>query len=659
MEDFKLRLSDIFKYIVLGAVQAALSYLLFSDELSEWADSAALKFLFQEPVATLVVALSVFYFAGYMTQMVIQVFCKGNLAGTGLGEIGLFINKYPDNPLNLNKYPHWLYYSHRPDKVLDIYREIMGTGRDSDVKTEFLYANNLFQGIALSLIVFACFALPGTDPVWDAVVAFALVLILCVLGNRAVKNDRWALVVNKLMIVLVPLGIILVYCTKYTDFVLATMGLDRKMVATDGVVIGCLVFLCLVIAEQLTRRHIRRIDVLIKYGSGEETEKKFIDTLRRNGVPRAFVLTRVSDSGCDYYREQLESVKNQIYPNKKVIALIDSASARYDEIVRTVEEFRANGLDITHYTSEGRGAACLSYEIRDIFINYADADDVCISLDSDDLFASVHSVSRIMGRIARTKANICLLTFEFFGESRLNFSKNYPNDIVRDIARNFTDKGRAIASAQIMDMGYAHLVSTIGWTKCYRKDVLKRYQSLLAPEVKHMEEKSKYEDFPDIVALLNKDSKICAVGQTSILFRKHDGSVTTAENREKYETHITYYLKLAKTLGNVEEGLCEGAGALIAGKFVPYKFVQYLNRVLKKTTDDPVTIKDYSAKEFFDHFSSEVYVDDLTTLIEGMVDILNESYENLERVGYYGKDLPKSLNKPGVNFTDIKAAYGL
>ncbi|MDE6333384.1 MAG: glycosyltransferase family 2 protein [Muribaculaceae bacterium] len=648
MGDFKLRLSDIFRYIVLGAVQASLCYIAVGKNGIGLVPDA-LKTFATDPVVILVIALSIFYLSGFLTQMVLQLFCKGNLMGTGLTETGLFIKRMPAFILNRNRYPHWMYYSKRPDKVLGIYKEIMSVGDDSDVKTEYLYANNLFQGIALSLVVFAFFEYNDMVNQWNIMYSFATVVGLCVLGVLSV-NWKWALIVNKLMMVLVPVLIIWIY------YVAGHL--------ISGLLIGGGIFLCLCIAEQLSRRHIRRIDVLIKYDRDEDNERRFLSTLKRNGLPRAFVLTRVSDSSYEYYREQLDSIKNQIYPNISVVVLIDRNSGRHDDFVKIIDEYRQGGLDISHYTSEGSGPACLAYEIRDIFLNYAGDDDVAISLDGDDLFASIHVVSRIMGRMARTEANVCLLTFAIFGDTRLNFAKNYPNEVVRNIAEKSTERGKALTPSELIGLGKAHLISTIGWTKCYRRKILDRYQHALNPYVKDMAEFTKYEDFPDIVALLDKESRICAVGHTSILFRKHAGSVTTSVSSDNYSKHITYYLKLARVLSAGNTSLADKAAELISRRFIPYKFVQYLNIVRKKTTGKTKELAGYSAKAFYDKFVAEVYgpeADSGVVLKEGMMEILRENRDCLgdNHAGYYGRDLPEALLKEDVSFKDIEDAYQL
>ena len=107
MGDFKLRWSDVFRYIVLGAVQAALCYIAVGDNGMEMISDKFGLFV-SDPIVLLVIALSMFYLSGFLTQMEIQLFCKGNLMGTGLAETGLFINRFPTCIFNRNKYPHWL-----------------------------------------------------------------------------------------------------------------------------------------------------------------------------------------------------------------------------------------------------------------------------------------------------------------------------------------------------------------------------------------------------------------------------------------------------------------------------------------------------------------------------------------------------------------------
>lgn len=85
------------------------------------------------------------------------------------------------------------------------------------------------------------------------------------------------------------------------------------------------------------------------------------------------------------------------------------------------------------------------------------------------------------------------------------------------------------------------------------------------------------------MALLHPDSRICAVGPPTVLFRKHAGSVTTAISPENYDHHITLYLGMDIRLSEKAEELSPGALELIRRKFMPYKFIQNLNIVRKET----------------------------------------------------------------------------
>lgn len=654
MGDIKLKISDLFKYILLGAFQVLLCGLLLKvDNIFDYLNLS--KYLPDNALLSLIMILSVFYILGFITQMIIQLFCKNNLMGTGLGEIGVFIRNFPSNFLNHNRYPHWLYYSDKPDKVLSIYREIMETNRDSDTKTEYLYANNLFQGLSLTLVVLSIIGLPGL--LWHVKIinSILVVILLCMLGFNSTKF-KLILIINKLCIVLIPLLIFIVYLVSCIN-----LNVEHKSSCLfQGSAFALSLLICLCMAEQLGRRHIIRLDTLIKYANTGENEMKFIKTLKRNGVPAAYILTRVDDSTEEYFGQQLESIKQQVYPRIKVLILIDSSAVKRDLIIRKIEDIQNQGVDIRYYISKSSGAAWLAYEIKEIFLNYADDNDVAISLDSDDKFASPHVVTRIIGRMARTKANICLLTFEVFGDILLNYSKNNPNKIVRRIAVDTTEKGKALTPSQLIERGDAHLISTIGWVKCYKPSVIKKYLALWEPYNQTLKEYTKYEDFPDIVALLDKESRICAVGRTSILFRKHAGSVTTTVSSENYRKHIVHYLYMARVLSKNNPGLTEEVKELINCKFIPFKFLQYLNIVYLKTIGTNPEIPDYSPNCFYKDFTDKVYPNDRGLLKEGIVAILKANYKIISRdqnTGYYGEDLPGSLRIPDARFEDVREIF--
>lgn len=711
MGDFKLRFADIFRYIVLGAVQCILvcTVIGFGNVTTYLNGNTWIK---NESIITLVLVISIFYLMGFMTQLIIQLYCKGNLLGTGLGEVGKYIRSHPNNFLNTNKYPHWLYYSKNPGKVLGIYRETMETDNEGDRKTQFLDAADLFQGIALSIIVFSIFflwdgfyitkdnssnsiTLNMENPMAPLVISGVIVFLICLVGYKSSKNEK-AMIFNKCLILAAPALILLSYS-------ICGLTSDRSDVDNGeiGLIIALALFLCLSIAEQLTRRHIRRIDTLIKYGKGGSNEEQFLRNLERNGVPLACILTRVNDKSLPYYEEQLESIRAQRYPNLKVIALIDKQSNDKDKIISIIDRYRKeHKLNIIHYISAGSGPASLNYEIRDIFLNMADNDDVAISLDSDDLFASKDVVTRIMGRMSRTKANICLLTFETFGDTTLNNAKNYPNEFVKQLSHH-TETGKAVTPDFLLEKDKAHVPSTIGWTKCYRADVLRPYQRLWDKYRTDLDKKSKFEDFPDIVVLLSGDSRICAVGRTSVLFRKHGDSITAATDINKFDEHIPYYLQMAVNLSeavkvpessetkqskfsnkwlkkikkSIDKARSNGdstptedthrlspeARRVIMEKFVPYKFVQYLNIIKKKTDSGDEALAGYTPRHFYDKFVDKIYGGDEAMFDSYILEILKENAKlrDEDQSGFYANDLPDALNKQDVTIAEFRSAFDI
>lgn len=66
--------------------------------------------------------------------------------------------------------------------------------------------------------------------------------------------------------------------------------------------------------------------------------------------------------------------------------LIDRNSKKYNDIVNLIEKYRKDDeLNVSHFISEGTGPACLAHEIRDLFLNYAEPDDLPALLNSKDV----------------------------------------------------------------------------------------------------------------------------------------------------------------------------------------------------------------------------------------------------------------------------------
>lgn len=672
MGDFNLKLSDIFRYILLGCIESILCIIIYNEPTGsinlETFTNTFKNIPPDQSILVLIVMISAFYFLGYITQLIISLFFHGNFLGTGIGETACFIKSYPKWIFNKEKFPFpdWIYYSEAPDKVVEIFHDVTETGSESESKLEFSYANQLFQGIALALISFTIFSLKLDMPEKITLLLITL-LIFAALG--ATINKR-LIIINKILMYIVPLGSLLIL-------------LQVKDNISDSFPLAALVSLgmlgSLFLAGFLARKQLRRIDIL----AHQADEKIFDATLLKYGVPRVFILTRVDDTALPHLREQMESIASQDYPDIKLILIVDKDNMDPKNKTKTemlVDEFIRKGMEIQFSSSKGSGAATLAYEVRQVFINYATDNDISICLDADDKFAHPQVVSNIVAKMYRTQSNICIISFETFGNTSLNFAKNYHNDLVKMLAKkesltdavyehNYNDyqleRKEFLTPKQLADANIAHLVSTLGWVKCYRKPIAKAYQQLLEDFKKDFEKYPKYEDFPDIVALLSDKSRICAVGKTSIMFRKRAGSVTTNVSKENYDSLIPYFMWLADALaakvenaGNFKE--TPAARRLIHNLFVPYKFVQYLNVVYSKTvlTNE---LPDYSCAQFYHRFRKKIYSDDEAVFQQGIIEILNRN-----QVTKIFDDVPTGLamrikDKPlqSDEFPVVAEAYGI
>lgn len=739
MSDFKIKISDIFRYILLGCIEAMLCAIIIlptinsnelsSTQISSWWEELN-KLSFDPTILTLVLALSAFYILGYITQLIIQLFFRGNYLGTGICEVACFIKDYPDWFTNSDKYPYpdWIYYSNAPDRAVEMFLEILDSEPDGDGKQRFSIANQLFQGLSFALLIFTVFVLHY--PILDKIfISLALILIFSIIGKYSTRNPG-LVVISRALAYLVPLAAGLLICNgdEIKDFNNTVLGIT----------VGAAMCISNIVATRLARRQIRRLDLVANsVGDDDDDEANrsiFSKTLRKIGLPKVYVLTRVDMTTAEYLREQITSVSNQIYPNIKQILLIDSQNMsefQMDRIKEMIRHFQdEHGMQIQYSRSIGTGAAALSYEIRQLFVNSAKNQDISICLDSDDRFADNKVVSRIVAKMTMTQSNVCIIGFEIFGDIGLNFAKNYHNDLVKKISKNVNlwmklkvgkrrsvlpERMYSLSAAELIDANEAHHVSTLGWTKCYTKTIAAIYQEQLQKQSRDKNhgldfvKNTKYEDFPDITALLLTKSKICAVSDTSILFRKRGGSATTNMTKSNYE-NITYFLLLTRQIAEKinkdnqpdkkqentpdpkdkkdltdkpkeassnsrhsimhvikrtaynnprlfrmlrkrrlskdeinellkeitrrrqnhnlrnKPKLTDGAVDLILDRFIPYKFVQYLNGLYKKTYgSEDSEISNYSCDAFYTNFQDAVYPNEEQRLQDGIKEILKDN----------------------------------
>ena len=123
MNSFKIRFSDILRYFILGGIELLLYHLIINrdcicDIYNELTKYSSLQ------IAAMCIGL---YLMGFITQSIIQQFFGGDFLGTGFGEVAEYIRFFPRLWPNTRGYPDWLYWSDRPRRVLEIYRNILET----------------------------------------------------------------------------------------------------------------------------------------------------------------------------------------------------------------------------------------------------------------------------------------------------------------------------------------------------------------------------------------------------------------------------------------------------------------------------------------------------------------------------------------------------
>lgn len=607
MNSFKIRFSDILRYFILGGIELLL-YILVVDGTTFY---ALFGDGFTSPSAVRIAVICAgLYLLGFISQSIIQLFFGGDFLGTGVGEVAEYIRFYPATWLNSRGYPDWVYWSDRPRRVLDIYRDILETDDNAETKTEFLYSNQLFQGTAFAILAITLYKyltlFTGLDVVFR-------VMIMVVMGGF-IWLIHWTCGNSKRIIIPVSLGFLMIIAVLF----LGRAGSGGSWLM--GTVLAIAYLITSWLAASLARKQIRRVDILAKYNHDKEKARRFKHVLARVGVPKFYILTRTNSP--KYISEELESICAQTYPNIKVIILLDKSlnseenDLKRDLLFNTIDAYR-DRLSIQTYESANTGPASLAYEIREIFINYANEDDIAMILDSDDKLYSPSVVSQIVTRMYRTLSNICLIRFEIFGKQNLNYSKNRHNELVKQLCYknsrvkdSYKQERRLYLRPDDINKEDLHRISTIGWTKCYRKGILNSYHEMVKEYYKRkdfsLKDNRKYEDFPDIVALLQKEARICAVAKNSVLFRKSGDSVTTKVTSNNYDEQIPFFLQMAKELADQGKmNLVDFWADVVVKELIPYKFVQYLNVVFKKTnTDKDAGIKD---KPELEDYSCDMY----------------------------------------------------
>ena len=587
--NYKFKLSDIVRYITVGFV--VLFIALFAESQNLFYDedfflSYKDKIFAVEWIGPILI-LFLSYFCGVFIYAIFRELYGSAFLGLSISDECYFI-KRTSHWLVWDDIPSWIYWSSHPDIIARELREDTEIRLQSETRSEFYLFNQFAQvlyslcNIAVGLTIIKHLFHEGYFLTFGIVIAFLLIQILFSRIKIFIKNAIFPIVTN--------LGSLCVWLC------IVNFYIDDNDVS---LILNCFIVcctLCFFVARFFAKEHIKSLNSICI-----SNEDKLIELLKSDDIPTAYILIRTNSD--EYLKETLDSINIQTYPCIKVLILEDKTTDettsgtkirdKIDEIIYTFQNDNQCKFDILRYFSNESGPYKLSLEIRKIFLTNAEDKDVAIILDSDDLFRDKNVVTNIVTQMYKTKSNICLMGFVVFGSLYLNNSKNYHNRFIKLIARKL--KGIELNIDSKIKENIYH-VETLGWTKCYKKSILQNYQDcldlILRDQAKEYNELTRFEDFPDIVCLLQKGARITALNQPCYNYRKHKISVTSSATVEIYIQQVIPFLMLSYKLLDIKKNDTEfhidDANSIIK-KFILFKFIQYLDTSIRRFNKENAT----------------------------------------------------------------------
>ena len=499
--DYKFKLSDIVKYILLGAIFIALvafSLLSYSGFRLIEINNQYIKIASDFSFLLTAIAISLSYLIGLMihsfNELVISSygklrnrrtyfstrnhdFSKGFKFNIQIFEFNIreiyskvfskvfakalaYILEllFYKNTINytcnsLNKYgkktgvydediPKWIVLSYNPDKMLLVLSEKIASRDGGDSKSEFLYLNEFVLGLRSTLI------------------ALISIISYRILADNS-KYDELA--------IFIPIGILL-WC--FLSF----------------------------FAKSFAIKYIKHIDTCIEAGGIDINE-----LLHKKELPCAYILIRTTTSRDHlFFKKMVKSVVTQDYQNIKVIIQEDIDIKNSNKESRnTLQEFidiknslttdKNEYIKIVYCADKYGGAAGSSIAIREKFCDLASDTDIAIFLDDDDEFVSRNSVSSIMLKMVATDADLCMVAFgvtDALGHNIIsNGSKNDYNNLLNKISFH----NRTVKYESVDNMYHA---ASMGWTKCYKRSVLETYCQIVrrCDEIRKESNRSEFAD---------------------------------------------------------------------------------------------------------------------------------------------------------------------
>ncbi len=420
-----------------------------------------------------------------------------------------------------------------------------------------------------------------------------------------------------------------------TIFALISIFKSNSSINTQTTFISAIFILCIhlglaLLSNALAKNYIKHIGN--QCNALEHNDKNLHQIYNLYGAPTAFILIRSHESDASYLHNALKSIAEQTYYNIRIIVLEDrqngqnSKSKVEEEIRKFIDEQESKKdprryRDIISYCNKNcSGAAGAAFHIREAFFQIANDDDIAIFLDGDDRFKRPDAIEDIVAQMERTKAQICVTSFETVEKTDNNICNNGGKSHL-DQVRKFKNKRSTFNRNEFC------YLSSIGWTKSYKYKQLKKYQELIKTRKDDYCNLKFYEDFPDILALLIDKPVITGLNEPTHAYYKREGSITGTPTIEAFKEQRAGFLALLWELADAN--LNDKAKRYVA-RFIIIKIFQIEN-ILAKYRNDYENYrkqglrKQYIYKQYKEETSFKFFIKRFSKL-SSLSKILKEEY---------------------------------
>lgn len=337
-------------------------------------------------------------------------------------------------------------------------------------------------------------------------------------------------------------------------------------------------------------------------------------------LPDVYILMRVffpdipTDSFLERFKAALESVKknrDDYARHGGVLKLLindDTPSANKTHIDKLHSILKELGNDYSIISTDGKGSAYATYNIRKQFLELTkgDSDAIAITLDQDDQLKD-EAVRRIAENTR--KCGVTISPFKIHDEKKL--------DITDDGGKRHNRFAKRLASGTILRQDLSSL-SSIGWTKAFSRTILERYHNDLTAFLDaerggveaFFSEHRAYEDFIDFYALLYSDIQLTGVSYTTHIYVKHRDSITSSPSVEDFRNHRTAslialidlcYANQQKPLENGDRKLCRDFEYKLF-RFISSKIYQ-IEHIISKYRSDYI----HKGADCYDEFAAQTH----------------------------------------------------